>query len=88
MKVKYTGIKNVRKKTKGCGVCGRRYSTGGGLTTYEYTHKATLPSGKTITFRLNQIYDIHDQNDYQFLIDFSYIANGKKEHPFVPVTSR
>lgn len=88
MKIKYTGIKNTRKKSLGgCGSCGRRFGTNGSsITTYAYTYKMVLPSGKRYVFRLNQIYDIEDSRDYAFLTSFTYDFNGHKESPFIAVT--
>lgn len=87
MKIKYTGIKNTRKKSLGgCGSCGRRFGTNGSsITTYAYTYKMVLPSGKRYVFRLNQTYDIEDSRDYTFLTSFTYDFNGHKESPFIAV---
>lgn len=88
MKIKYTGIKKSRKRSLGgCSSCGRRYGNASSITTYAYTYKMVLPSGRKYTFRLNQVYDIQDTRDYSFLTSFNYDFNGTKEYPFVAVTS-
>lgn len=84
MKIKYTGIKKKRSRgSGGCGSCGRRYSSSSSsITTYAYTHKMVLPSGKKYTFRLNGVYEIPDKIDYDFLTSFTYSLDGRTEHPF------
>lgn len=87
MKIKYTGIKKSRNRSLGgCSSCGRRYSNGSSnITTYAYTYKMVLPSGKKYTFQLNKVYDIQDESDYTFLTSFTYDFKGVKENPFIPV---
>lgn len=76
--IRFLGIKG-QTKARGCSSCGRRHVTS---DRFEHIKKMYLPSGRIETFAVGIEYIVSDM-DADFLTSFSYVANGKVEHPFI-----
>lgn len=66
MKLKFNGM--YENKSSGCGVCGKRHGGGRRFITVKTFY---LPSGGTLTFRANNVYELVDK-DAEFLLKYNY----------------
>lgn len=76
MKIKYMGV--IEKRSKGCGVCGKRH------TDPEFRAFKTyiLPSGITKTFFAGRVEEVSD-SDGAFLLSYQYqTPNGEVKKVF------
>ena len=73
MKLKFNGL--YEAKSSGCGVCGRRKMSNRNFVTVKTFY---LPSGHSMTFRANTIYDVMDK-DGEFLLQYNYRNNRNEK---------